>query len=58
MKTWRVVFTVELESHVDAETEEEALLVAREGFIGLEDGGVVIEETATVWEDDTDDSRI
>ena len=55
MKTWRVVFTVELESHVDAETEDEALLIAREGFIGLEDGGVVIEETATVWEDDSED---
>lgn len=54
MKTWRVVFTMEVESHVDADTEEEAILIAREGLVGLEDGMTFVAEEATVWRDDDD----
>lgn len=56
MKTWRVVFTMEVESHVDADTEEEAILIAREGLVGLEDGMTFVAEEATVWRDDDDES--
>lgn len=55
MKTWRVVFTVEMESHVDADTEEEAILIAFEGLVGLEDGVTIVAEEATVWRDEDDE---
>lgn len=49
MKTWRVVHVVEMESFVDADTEEEAVQIAREGLLGLEDGATISAEEATVW---------
>lgn len=55
MKTYRVVHVLELESFVNADSEEEALLTAREGLLAFEEGSVVIEERADVWnEGDTE----
>lgn len=57
MKIFRVVHVLELESFVEAEDENEALMLAREGLVGLEDGGVIVEERADVWsEPETEDA--
>lgn len=49
LKIFRVVHVLELESFIEAEDENEALMLAREGLVGLEDGGVIVEERADVW---------
>lgn len=56
MKTWRVVFTVEMEAHVDASTEDEAIELAKEHVLaGADDGMTFVAEEATVWRDDDDE---
>jgi hypothetical protein len=50
MKTWKVVLTVELESLVEADSEREALLVAREGVTCIDDGSTVVDEHVTEWD--------
>lgn len=49
MKTYRVVHVLEIESFVDADSEDEAVMVAKEGLVGLEDGGTVVDERVTEW---------
>ena len=51
MKTWKVVLTVELESLVEADSEREALSVAREGLACVDDGSTVVDERVTEWDD-------
>jgi hypothetical protein len=55
MKTYRVVFTLEMEHHVDASTEEEAIELAKDALVGLEDGMVLVAEEASVWRDEVED---
>lgn len=56
MKTWRVVFTVEMEAHVDASTEDEAIELAKEHVLaGADDGMTFVAEEASVWRDEGED---
>lgn len=55
MRTYRVVHVLEIESFVDAESEDEAVLLAKEGLDALTDGGTVVDERVTVWSEETED---
>lgn len=57
MKTYKVTITMEVVSYVDAETDQEAVEVAREGLLGLDDGAVVVAEEVYLWSDDEDHSH-
>jgi hypothetical protein len=49
VKTYRVVFTIEVQSHIEADSEEEAVRLAREGLVGAEDGMTIVAEEAMLW---------
>lgn len=52
MKTYKVTITMEVTSHIDASDSEEAIELAREQLLGLEDGSTVVAEEAYLWSDD------
>ena len=52
MKTYKVVTTLQVESWVDAESESEAVDVAREGMEFLTDGTFILDEYVTEAEDE------